>query len=350
MRMEQKTQIMIYIFSIKGADTIMKGFGLLLFIMLSVISAGGQDVKQLKGNTIIEFLTPPNGRHLYDNVFIDETEISNIAYLEYLFYIKNDSTIEFYLSQLPDTTCWELNDQTKDSTGLCGFDYYLYVQNYLRYPGFRYYPVVGVSYEQAINYCKWRSDIVNERYKDESFRKEFPGFEKYDVTVEFRLPTKDEWEYAASGALDTIAYPYGLKRPLESKFYTYKIKNRSCSACLDSNDVSYNKNDIIHKVEFNVRDDYYFDLDQQPISCEEDTLFGLGYIYDYLANSFGLYNMIGNVVEMTASKGIAKGGSFRNSLHEFNIKTDFVYDGPEEWLGFRCVAVVHMRRKIVSEN
>ena len=36
-------------------------------------------------------------------------------------------------------------------------------ENYLRHPGYAEYPVVGVSWVQANQYCKWRTDRVNEK-------------------------------------------------------------------------------------------------------------------------------------------------------------------------------------------
>jgi formylglycine-generating enzyme required for sulfatase activity len=36
-----------------------------------------------------------------------------------------------------------------------------YVEQYLRYPGFRMYPLVGVSWTQATDYCTWRTAAVN---------------------------------------------------------------------------------------------------------------------------------------------------------------------------------------------
>ena len=37
-----------------------------------------------------------------------------------------------------------------------------YLQNYFTHPAFDQYPVVGVTWEQAMDYCAWRTDRVNE--------------------------------------------------------------------------------------------------------------------------------------------------------------------------------------------
>ena len=83
--------------------------------------------------------------------YMDETEISNIDWLLYLYTVQKDSTREFVESALPDTTVWASSMSFNDQ----------YVDQYLRYPGFRMYPVVGVSWIQASDYAAWRSNIVN---------------------------------------------------------------------------------------------------------------------------------------------------------------------------------------------
>ena len=88
--------------------------------------------------------------------YMDETEVTNLDYLEYLFWIRRvygQSYPEVYKKCLPDTLVW------RDKLG---YNEPL-VDKYLRHPAYRNYPVVGVSWQQATDYCAWRTDRVNER-------------------------------------------------------------------------------------------------------------------------------------------------------------------------------------------
>lgn len=88
--------------------------------------------------------------------YIDETEVSNLDYLEYLHWLKEiygEDYPEVYIAALPDTLVWR--EQLAYNEPL--------VEMYLRHPSYHNYPVVGVSWIQATEYCKWRTDRVNEK-------------------------------------------------------------------------------------------------------------------------------------------------------------------------------------------
>ncbi|BAV94569.1 gliding motility lipoprotein GldJ [Ichthyobacterium seriolicida] len=91
--------------------------------------------------------------------FMDETEVTNVMYREYLFWLQRvfPPSEEFfkniYKSALPDTLVWRDRFSYNE----------VYVNNYLRHPAYNDYPVVGVSWVQATKYAEWRTDRVNEK-------------------------------------------------------------------------------------------------------------------------------------------------------------------------------------------
>ena len=94
--------------------------------------------------------------------YMDETEVTNLMYIEYLDWLKRvfsqeDGSNPIYNSALPDTLVWRNQLGYYDDM----------VDNYLRHPAFRTHPVVGVSWQQASNFAKWRTDRVNELILEE---------------------------------------------------------------------------------------------------------------------------------------------------------------------------------------
>ncbi|MBD2715283.1 SUMF1/EgtB/PvdO family nonheme iron enzyme [Microvirga sp. STR05] len=287
---------------------------------------------------------PPGTIRLAENLFIDESEVANIHWLEYLQRIRLDSSETYYRSQLPDSTVWKAM-AAAPPTAVAGIPTAII---YFRYPGFRYYPVVGISYEQAVAYCKWRSAVVNESLlQSTDFRKKHPELRGYDLTVEYRLPTEAEWQQAAAGSLGSGHTPAALVPP-SPKARPKPVATRkepgldSCLVALQIPAAS-----AIYKLPYNLRENYYTTETNQVFECSaKPGQLGLEYVYVNPANYLGLYNIIGNAAEMTATKGIAKGGSFQSSVLSLKLESRQLYQGPQSWLGFRCVATVRMVRRV----
>ncbi|MCU0386409.1 MAG: SUMF1/EgtB/PvdO family nonheme iron enzyme, partial [Flavihumibacter sp.] len=91
-----------------------------------------------------------------NSFYIDRTEVANVHYREYLYWINTvfdgDEHAPIRNGALPDTLVWRSELAYNEPM----------VEYYFRHPSYNYYPVVGVTWKQANDFCLWRTDRVNE--------------------------------------------------------------------------------------------------------------------------------------------------------------------------------------------
>jgi gliding motility-associated lipoprotein GldJ len=304
---------------------------------LVLVEGGTFTMGKVADDPMHDWNNTPNQQHV-QSFYMDETEVTNLMYMEYLDWLKRvfppeeENYKNIYEGAIPDTLVW------RDRLGYNE----TMTNNYLRHPSYAEYPVVGVNWIQATEFAKWRTNRVNEAileregylkkdakvteakadatFDTETYlaapTKTFGGNEEVVlkgrrgakakattnakgetqeaknvyaqrtsglILPEYRLPTEAEWEYAAAADIGQREYNIykGQKKYPWSGGYTRSSKRQ-------------------------IRGDQLANFKQGKgdygglAGWSDDGADITNKVKSYPPNDFGLYDMAGNVAEWVA--------------------------------------------------
>ncbi|MCK5782499.1 MAG: gliding motility lipoprotein GldK [Flavobacteriales bacterium] len=221
---------------------------------------------------------------------------------------RKDYIFKEQLNVYPDTTVWVRDFSYSYNEPM--------MRDYFWHAAYNEYPVVGVTFDQAVAFCAWRTKVKNDFLRSNG-----------DATVPaFRLPTEAEWEYAARGGLEYATFPWGGPYAEDSRGqFMANFKP--------------------------MRGDYLSDGALYTVQTDA-----------YFPNDYGLFNMAGNVSEWTSTaydvssyyyvstmnpnyensnnkRKVIRGGSWKDVAYYLHVSTrDYEYkDTARSFIGFRTV-------------
>lgn len=157
------------------------------------------------------------------------------------------------LGALPEEECWTVDFPFAYNKPLA--------DNYFWHGAFDSYPVVGVTWQQARDYCAWLTRANNAERIQHGLQ----------AQPDFRLPTEAEWECAARGIVQNTE-----DKPRIRAVYPWK-------------------GTLVH----NAKGDFRANIKVDQRNYIGDNFEYTAPVGSYDANDFGLFDMAGNVAEWT---------------------------------------------------
>ena len=209
---------------------------------------------------------PDNAQARVDTFWVDERNAIHDSTIVRPLREPSDLLSNAIINIYPDTMVWVRDFQYTYNDPM--------LLKYFSHRGFADYPVVGVTWEQAQAFCRWRTDYLTGSGIDAQI---------------YRLPTEAEWEYAARGGRKLAAYPWGGNYARDAK------------GCFLANFKPYRG------------------------AYNDDTGTTTMKVAQFRPNDFGLFDMAGNVAEWTSSAYNASANTYTNDLNpnfQYNAKKD----------------------------
>ncbi|KYG76566.1 SUMF1/EgtB/PvdO family nonheme iron enzyme [Roseivirga echinicomitans] len=232
------------------------------------------------------YLCASNTLAMNARLCMDMSEVSGQMYKVFLLDLKkkHGEKSDEYTSNIPNWEIWKELYPVKTAPEISKL--------FFETTTFALAPMVGISYDQAVMFAKWRT---------EAFKKELAGMkekerEAFPKKFEFRLPTPSEWS-----RMRFMNQDKGLLKQVSKITDAYKKEFK-----IDKNDF-LNNSTTVHDV------------------------------FSTMDEKLGLFGLHDNVAEMTSERGVAMGGSWNNKSTETDFMKTSEFTAPQAWLGFRCI-------------
>ncbi|MEJ0055041.1 MAG: SUMF1/EgtB/PvdO family nonheme iron enzyme [Bacteroidota bacterium] len=278
----------------------------------------GIDYKQID-NTV---------RMISNTLYAQDHEVTNEEYNVFLKYLNENKLGEQYEKYKFDLSTYE-------EPALSLMKGYSSAGVIAKKQKFRY-PAVNISYDAANAYCEW----LTEQYNNSADRK----FKK----VKFRLPKLNEWQIAAASIVNPVSWDIN-ENSAEVRIYA---NGRMAGKDFEKKTVSLSDPEILYPWfrHFTYRNNpansfgcylgnFKIPDDVKPCQAKKmttaDGWIAMAPVQTYFPNDIGLFDMVGNVAEMTDENGKACGGSWNHPASESTIKSINEYKGPDSATGFR---------------
>jgi len=253
-----------------------------LIIVLLFFSFSNIDKKVLSKQLQKKYTFIPSGKVTVNEkqqslkgFFMMKSEVSNLDYREFLAFLERQGkTNELQIAQIHNKG-WQIDGVLNEP----------FVDTYANHPSYNDYPVVNITKEAALLYCKFLKESIN---KNNSLK----GYKIKQV----RLPLKAEWIMAAKAGKDLVPYPWG----------GYYIRNSKGCALANFNGLgsqNITKNYKTGKLEI-----------IEDVFVGKRTFQSTLPVFSFFPNDYDLYNMSGNVAEMIADEDVAMGGGWNSRV------------------------------------